>query len=167
MIVDTGPKCRRFVRGNSDFDICVNIGQKGYVVAEHPDIRWTTHYIGIYGSGRFGRIFEEDYIVFDELKVYDVTDYVKDKVIFEALEDFYLIGFNTHDKDVKWEGKLLEGKPRKITVDKKTVLINLNRPPIHVNDKKFKRFDYTYLEAGREYKLALPKDHITALFHKS
>ena len=38
MIVDTGPKCRRFVRGNSDFDLCVNIGQKGYVVAEHPDI---------------------------------------------------------------------------------------------------------------------------------
>ena len=47
MIVNTGPKCRRFVRDNIDFDICVNIGQKGYVVAEHPDIRWTTHYIGI------------------------------------------------------------------------------------------------------------------------
>ena len=78
MIVDTGPKCRRFVRGNSDFDLCVNIGQKGYVVAEHPDISWTTHYIGIYGSGKFGRIIEEDYIVFDEVKVYDVTDYVKD-----------------------------------------------------------------------------------------
>jgi hypothetical protein len=35
-----------------------------------------------------------------------------------------------------------------------------------VNDKKFKRFDYAYLEAGREYKLALPTGHITALFHK-
>ena len=92
---------------------------------------------------------------------------MKDKVGCEALEDFYLIGFISHNKDVMWEGKLLKGKPRKITVDKRTVLINLNRPPIHVNDKKFKRFDYTYLEAGREYKLALPKDHVTALFHKS
>ena len=167
MIVNTGPKCRRFVRDTIDFDICVNIGQKGYVVAEHPDIRYTTHYIITQGSGKFSRIFEENYILLDELKVYDVTDYVKDKVVFEALEDFYLIGFNPHFKDVKWEGKLIEGKPRKITVDKRTVLINLNRPPIHVNDKKFKRFDYAYLEAGREYKLALPTGHITALFHKS
>ena len=73
-------KCRRFVRDTIDFDICVNIGQKGYVVAEHPDIRYTTHYIITQGSGNLVASLKK-IIFFDELKVYDVTDYVKDKVL--------------------------------------------------------------------------------------
>ena len=74
---------------------------------------------------------------------------------------FLQIGFNPHSKDVKWVVVLVE-MVEKLQLIKEQFLSNggANRPPIHVNDKKVKRFDYAYLEAGREYKLAMPNHFI-------
>lgn len=161
------PSCRRAIRAAKDFDICVNIGEKEYVIAEHPAERYTTFYYVVYGSGKFGRVFESDYVLLEEGNFYNVTDYVKDKVLFESLEDFYLIGFNTRDKDVKWEGKILKGKKiRNLTVERPSVIINFNKSPIHVEDKKFIRYDYAYLEPNKNYTMAVQKDYVIGLFHK-
>jgi hypothetical protein len=161
------PKCRRAVRSAKDFDICVNIGEKEYVLAEHPAERYTTFYYSAYGSGKFGRIFESDYILLEEGGFYDVTDYVNDKVLFESLEDFYLIGFNTHDKNVRWQGKILKNKKiRSLSVEKPSVIINFNKSPIHIEDKKFIRYDYAYLDPNKNYNLAVQKDYVIGLFWK-
>ena len=89
--------CRRFYRECPEFNICVNIGKKDYVLAEDPQERYTIFQYGIEGIGKFGRIFESDYITFEGGKFYDVREYVHDNVVFHAQEDFFLIGFNTKD----------------------------------------------------------------------
>ena len=89
--------CKRYFRNCNEFGICVNIGKKGYVLAEEPTERKTIFQYGIYGIGKFARIFDPNYIVFEGGKFYDVREYEKDNVVFEAQEDFFLIGFNKLD----------------------------------------------------------------------
>ena len=41
--------CKRYYRNCNEFGICVNIGKKGYVLAEEPTERKTIFQYGIYG----------------------------------------------------------------------------------------------------------------------
>ena len=50
--------CKRYFRNCNDFGICVNIGKKGYVLAEDPIERTTIFQYGIYGVGKFARILD-------------------------------------------------------------------------------------------------------------
>ena len=50
--------CKRYFRNCNEFGICVNIGKKGYVLAEEPTERKTIFQYGIYGIGKFARIFD-------------------------------------------------------------------------------------------------------------
>lgn len=160
------PKCKRFIRQYKDFSICVNIGEKGYVLAEHPNERYTTHYYVPYGTGRFGKIFGDKHIVFEPLKFYDVEEYVREKVIFESFEDFCLIGFNTDDKNVKWEGKVITKlESNTLIVDKQTLIINFDKP-FEINQKEFKKYDYTELYPQKQYNLSVPEKYVIALFSK-
>ena len=109
------PKCRRFYRVCGDFSLCVNIGEKGYVLAEHPNERYTIFYYGIRGSGKFARLFEEKYLTIEEGKLYDVQEYVNSNVVFQAEEDFHLIGFNTNDKNIKWQAQIINTEINKFT----------------------------------------------------
>ena len=43
--------CKRYFRNCNEFGICVNIGKKGYVLAEEPTERKTIFQYGIYGVG--------------------------------------------------------------------------------------------------------------------
>ena len=56
---------------------------------------------------KFGKIFESDYILIESKKLVDVRDYVNSEVIFQSHEDFCLIGFNTMDKNIHWNAKML------------------------------------------------------------
>ena len=67
------PKCRRFYRVCGDFSLCVNIGDKGYVLAEHPNERYTTFYYGIRGSGKFAKLFEEKYLTIERSRLLEET----------------------------------------------------------------------------------------------
>jgi hypothetical protein len=146
------PRCKRFYRHYEEFGLCVNIGDKEYVLAEHPNERYTIFYYGVYGSGKLGRIFESDYITIESKKIVNVQDYLNDSVVFQSQEDFYLIGFNTPDKNIKWDAKLWENKENKLKVDKRTILLCLNGNFL-INEKKFKRFDYSVLEKEKEYNI--------------
>jgi hypothetical protein len=162
------PKCKRFFRNCEDFSICVNIGEKGYVLAEHPNERFTIFYYGVYGSGKFGRIFESDFIELNSKHntIVDVQDYVHSKVLFEGTEDFHIIGFNTFDKNVKWEAELLTSENKIVTAKSgKSFLFCLNGD-VFVNDKKFKRYDYAEIFSGIEYNLDIKDKGALGLFSK-
>jgi hypothetical protein len=164
------PKCKRIERYCTDFSICANIGEKDYVIAEHPNERYTIFYYGVYGSGKFGKVFESDYLFLDSKHnaIADVQDYVNSKVLFEATEDFFLIGFNTLDKNVKWEAKVLTSEDKKITIDSnkgKSFLICLNGN-CYINHKKFKRYDYTEIFPDTEYIIDIEEKGAIGLFNK-
>jgi len=166
----TVPKCRRIEKYCEDFSLCINIGQKDYVIAEHPNQRYTVFYYGVYGSGKFGKVFESNYLLLDSKynDIADVQDYVNSKVLFEATEDFFLIGFNTLDKDVKWEAKVLTSKDKKIVLDSnkgKSFLVCLNGN-CFINDKKFKRCNYTEIFPGIEYNIDIEEKGAIGLFSK-
>ena len=147
------PKCRRFYRHHDDFSICVNIGEKGYVLAEHPNERYTIFYYGIRGSGKFARLFEEKYLNIEEGKLYDVQEYVNSNVVFQAEEDFHLIGFNTNDKNIKWQAQIINTEINKFTAEYiKSYLVCLDGK-ILINGKNFKRYDYAQLNVGKEYNI--------------
>jgi hypothetical protein len=166
----TVPKCRRVERYCEHFSLCMNIGQKDYVIAEHPSKMYTIFYYGVYGSGKFGKVFEPDYLFLDSKynDIADVQDYVNSKVLFEAAEDFFLIGFNTLDKNIKWEAKALTIKDKKITLDVnkgKSFLVCLNGN-CFINGKKFKRCNYTEIFQGIEYDLDIEEKGAIGLFSK-
>ena len=162
------PRCKRFFRKCEDFTICVNIGESGYVLAEHPNERFTIFYYGIYGKGRFGRIFESDFIELDSKhnKIIDVQDYINSKVLFEGTEDFHIIGFNTLDKNVRWKAELLTTKDKIVTAKEgRSFLLCLNGDVV-VNGKKFKRYDYAEIFYGVEYNLDIGENGALGLFSK-
>jgi len=160
------PKCKRFYRNCEDFGLCVNIGERGYVLAEHPNERFTIFYYAIYGSGKFGRIFESDYLLINshDKKIFDVSEYVNSKVIFEAEEDFYLIGFNTYDKNIKWEAKIIDSNNKiLISQNDKSYVISIYGD-VYINGKKIKKYDYAQIFKEKKYNLNIPTDSILILF---
>jgi hypothetical protein len=163
------PKCKRFYRKCDDFSLCVNIGEKGYVLAEHPNERFTIFYYGLYGSGIFSRVFDkEDPIILDANKnlVVDVQNYIHDKVLFEATEDFYIVGFNTLDKKIKWEAQILDSKTTEIRGDyDKSYALCMNGSP-YINGKKFKRYDYSTLLKNKIYNVTIKNDDIIIIFNQ-
>jgi len=157
------PTCRRFHRVCEEFTLCVNIGEKGYVLAEHPNERYTIFYYGLYGSGKFGKIFKSDHILIESKKLVDVQEYVNSEVVFQAHEDFCLIGFNTMDKNIRWDAKILNTDTKIVKESKKSILICLNGDMV-VNGKKFKRYHYASLVIGNEYNLDLNENSVVVVF---
>ena len=157
------PTCRRFHRICEDFTLCVNIGERGYVLAEHPDERYTIFYYALYGSGKIGKIFESDYILIESKNLTDVREYINSEVIFHAHEDFCLIGFNTMNKNIHWNARILDKNTKVVKENKKSILICLDGSMI-VNDKKFKRYNYASLVVGKEYNIEIDQDSMAVIF---
>lgn len=144
------PRCKRFYRNYEEFSLCVNIGDAEYVLAEHPNERYTSFYYGVCGSGKIGRMFESDYLLIESKKITDVQDYLHSAVIFQSEEDFHLIGFNTPNKAIKWNAELLENKKDNLEVKRKTILLCFDGN-FSINGKIFKRYDYSIVEPSKEY----------------
>ena len=157
------PTCKRRFRNCGDFGLCINIGDKGYVLAEDFNTFQSIFLYGIKGVGRIGKMFKTDHIDMSEGNFYDIRDYKDDDVIFKSSEDFYLIGFNNINGD-NWEGRLI--KPDETVLDLKSIydkpepvysrcfLICFDGKPI-VNGKQLKRFDYSEVLFPKEYNIDL------------
>jgi len=158
------PKCRRFYRHHDDFSICVNIGEKGYVLAEHPNERFTTFFYVVYGSGKCGKIFESDSTKIESKKLTDVRKYIDSEVVFQADKDLHIIGFNTLDKNVKWEAELLTSENKIISTTKEKSFLLCLDDEVTVNDKKFKRYAYAEIFPGIEYNLNIGENGALGLF---
>ncbi len=161
-MIDDGNK--RFYRRCDEFAICVNIGKEGYVTAESPEDRNTIFQYIVYGKGKAGIMFTEDYIEFKERELVDLRKYVHDYVMSYASEDFFIIGFNTYDKYQKWDARLISDKETELDLRSyydrvepftgRTFLICLDGKPI-VNGKSLKRYDYSEVFFGNSYKIDL------------
>jgi len=163
------PKCKRIFKNCGDFSLCINIGEKGYILTEQPINRTTIFYYGLYGSGKFGRIFESDYILLDAKNnlVVDVTDYVHDRILFEALEDFYIIGFNTFDKSWKWTAQLLTNEDKIFhNTSTRSYLVVVSKN-VKVNGTLIKRYDYSHLEVDKTYDLDIPEKSSAIVFTRT
>ena len=83
--------------------------------------------------------------------------------MFEAQEDFFLIGFNKLD-DYNWEGRLIDKDESKLDlrsiydhetpVNHRCFIVCFDGNPV-VNDKKLKRYDYAEVKYPKEYKIDL------------
>ena len=163
----SNPKCKRFFREFDEFTLCVNIGEKGYTLAEHFNERFSAFYYPIKGVGKFGRLFDPNYLDMHEKKILDVQDYLYDEVVFQATEDFHLIGFNIFDKSVRWQYQVLTSKDKLITMRKKTnFLICLNGNAI-ISGNTIKRYGCMQLEENVEYTVDNLGDAEICIFSKA
>ena len=151
---------RRAVRHCEHFSLCVNVGKKGHVIAEDPRERFTIYQYNIYGGGKAGVMFEEGYIESQVGVLMDLRPHIHKKVIFEATEDFFTIGFNTLDKNQNWEGRLVKKNETKLDLnyirelEKETFLICFDGKPV-VNNKQMKRYDYARINLSKDYDIKL------------
>ncbi len=160
------PKCKRFHRVCEDFSICVNIGEKGYVIAEHSNERFSAFYYPIYGKGKFGKLYDPNYKILESKKILDIQEYMEDSVVFQADEDFHMIGFNTLDKNIKWGCIQVTPDLKSIKLDSDVNFIICLNGKMKVNIKNFKRYDYAKLEKGKEYNLENLEKSESCIFYQ-
>lgn len=152
--------CRRFHRVGEYFTLCVNIGKKDYVLAEHPIDSNTIFYYGVKGVGKLGTMFSDEYVIVKEGDFCDVRKYLDKYRIFHSQEDFHLVGFNTLDKNQNWEGRLIKNDENLINLDKirdlykPTFLVCLDGKPT-VNNKIMRRYEYAQIDFSKEYHVDL------------
>jgi len=173
------PKYKRTLKKCDDFILCVNSGDAGYIGGgEHPALNYTLYLYAIKGKsithiikkgdGPYGTPFEYETIIHDnqEGKLIDISPYLNSYGVFEAIEDFYYIGFNTLDKKVKWEGRLIvNGESSLIIENPNSYFVCLNGE-VSINDKKFKRTDYASTIVGKEYQINIKENGALGLFTK-
>jgi hypothetical protein len=144
----------------------VNIGESDYVLAEHPNQTNTLYYYVIYGSGKLGIMFEKEIKVIGDKEFVNVKDTLSKYRIFHSLEDFYLIGFNTLDKSIDWDGRLITNDESTLIIENPNSYFVCLNGNVSINDKQFKRFDYASLNVGKEYQIKIAENSALGLFSK-
>ena len=91
-----------------------------------------------------------------------MKDYLYTPRMYEALEDFYMFGFNIQNKDEDWNGRLL--KDEELKVENESVIICLDGNPF-VNNKRLVQFDYADLSTDKTYDVEL-NEGVVAVFTK-
>jgi hypothetical protein len=164
------PRYKRILKKYEDFILCVNIGDAEYIATEHPNLVYTLYLYIIKGKGKVGSI-KGDKIEWKTLDVadgqlIDVSDYINSYGIMIAETDFYYIGFNTLNKNIKWDGRLISNEEKSLlSTTPNSYLVCLNGK-VTINDKQFKRFDYASLDMGKEYKINIEENSALGLFSK-
>ena len=156
------PSCKRRFRKCGEFGFCVNIGEKGYVLAESSEIFQTAFLYVVKGVGKMGKMFKSDFIEISEGNFYDIQNFEGEDVIFKSFDDFYLIGFNPLDS--KWKARLIRSDETELdlksiydkpqSVSSKSFIVCLDGNPI-INDKKLRRYDYSEVTYPKQYNIQL------------
>ena len=155
-------KYTRFFKKCEDFSICSELGDSDCIVAEHTEERRTLYQIVVYGSGKVARPFESEFKVSDssDNNFVNLKEYLHDHTIFHSTEPFHMYGFNTSEKYVDWDGRLVT---ESFTGDDKSWLICFNGSPV-VNGKVLHKLDYAKL-SEKDYNVVL-NDGILGMFTK-
>tara|TARA_Y100001938_G_scaffold136570_1_gene199651 strand:+ start:1016 stop:1516 length:501 start_codon:yes stop_codon:yes gene_type:complete len=163
--------CRRFYRQGIDFSLCVNMGKKDYVLAEHPSNTNTIFYYVIKGLGKLGKLFSEEFVTIKTGDFVDVRDTLYDYRTFHSLGDFHLVGFNTLEKGQNWEGRLIKDDEKLLDLNlvrelkKHSFLVCFNGSP-EVNGKNLKRYEYSKLDLDKTYEINL-NNGVLGFFYKN
>jgi hypothetical protein len=166
------PRYKRNLKKCEDFILCVNSGDAGYIGSEHPNLIYTLYLYGISGKGKIGIIEGNyvDWINFDSSvsELLDVKEHIRKNSygVMIAETDFYYIGFNTLDKNVDWDGRLISKEESSITIDKPNSYFVCLNGEVTINDKEFKRFDYASVIVGNEYNIDVGENSALGLFSK-
>jgi hypothetical protein len=162
------PRYKRILKRYDEFTLCVNIGDAGYVGAEDPSNIYTLYLYVIKGRGKVGSVFDPDYQILDakDNKLVDVSRFLYKPGAAIAETNFYYIGFNTLDKNVKWDGRLILNDESSLIVDKPNSYFVCLNGDVTINDKQFKRFDYASVNVGKEYQIQIAENSALGLFSK-
>ena len=100
----------RYFKKCEEFALCAEVSDGNVVQVEDASERYTLYQIVVKGSGRMGKIFDNDYIVGDINGVYfaHLREYLGHHTVFESFEPVQMYGFNTLDLKQDWDGKLVE-----------------------------------------------------------
>lgn len=164
------PRYKRILKKYDDFILCINIGDAEHIGTEHPNLVYTLYLYGIKGKGKVGAI-KGDKIEWKNLdtaegKLIDVSEYINSYGIMIAETDFYYIGFNTLDKNIKWDGRLITESDSPLLIDKPNSYFVCLNGDVTINDKEFKRYDYASADIGKEYNIKISENSALGLFNK-
>ena len=156
------PKIKRLIKKCEEFYICAEYGDKDAVGVEYSG-RFTMYQYIISGTTSFNlidgdKLIQERYSRENEL--IDVKKYLNDRLLVIAEQDMFMVGFNTLDRNVDWNGKLVKDN---FIGDDKSWLICFDGYPI-INDQELKRWDYAKLE-NKEYNVII-NDGLVGVFTK-
>ena len=162
------PRCKQFIsKCDNEFLLCADIGEKGFVGVEHPEERRTLYQYILFGQLTFNTIDEErvklhSSISSDRYSLLNVKEFLYKYAVVRADTDFSVVGFNTLDRNVDWDGKIV--KESFVCDNDKSYLVCFDGNPI-INEKELRRFDYAKLLQGKSYDIDL-KDGIIGVFRK-
>ena len=151
-------KCR-----DDDFAICSLDVDKGWIGIEPKEYSYGLYFYVLKGSCKFGVPFKDEFDVLKKGDFYSAKNKLYDHFIIEALEDFFMIGFNTLDKAQDWDGRIVNEDI--LRVDKDSILICLDGNPI-VEKQELSMFYYGNVYSGQEYQIDT-NDGVLGLFTKS
>jgi hypothetical protein len=164
------PRYKRILKKYDDFILCVNIGDAGCIETEHPNLNHTLYLYGVKGKVKFG-VIEGDKInwkIIDssQEQLLNVSEHLNSYGFGLSETDFYYIGFNTLDKNVKWDGRLISPEEKTIKIDKPNSYFVCLNGNVVINDKEFKRFDYASADIDKEYEISIKESSALGLFTK-
>ena len=162
------PRCKQFIsKCDNEFSLCADIGEKGFVGVEHPEERRTLYQYILSGQLTFNTLDEErvklhSSISSDRYSLLNVKEFLYKYTLIKADTDFSVIGFNTLDRNVDWDGKIVT---ESFVCDNDTsYLVCFDGNPI-INEKELRRFDYAKLNKGKDYDISL-NDGVIGVFTK-
>ena len=109
--------CQHYFKKLDNFSVCALKANKGVLEVE-PDSESCAIYQYVFnGSAKIGRPFESEFFVVNTGDFFSMKDYLYTPRMYEALEDFYMFGFNIQNKDEDWNGRLLKDEELKVEND--------------------------------------------------
>ena len=154
--------CQHFFKKLNKFAVCAFQAEKGMLEIEPKSESCGIYHYVFYGSAKIGKPFKSEFEIVKKGDFFDMKDYLNQPRLYEALEDFYVWGFNTFPNE-DWDARLLTDEV--FTVEKDSVLVCLDGKPV-VNDISLRRFDYSELSTEKSYNVNLG-DGVIALFTRS
>ena len=156
------PKIKRLIKKCEEFYICAEYGDKDALWVEYTG-RLTMYQYIISGSTSFNlvdgdKLIQEIYTRENELV--DVKKYLNERLLVVAEENLFMVGFNSLDRNVDWDGKLVKDN---FTGNDKSWLVCFDGYPV-VNGQELKRWDYAKLD-NKEYDVNI-NDGVIGVFTK-
>ena len=162
-------KCKRFFKKCEEFSICAELGEAGFIGIELSEQRRTLYQYILKGAVSFNALNDDGIsrrkvFKYDDSTRYtliDTKEFLNDHIILRAEDDFSIIGFNTFEKNVDWDGKIVT---ESFVCDNDTsYLICFDGYPV-VNGQELKKWDYAKLE-NKEYEVNI-NDGVIGVFTK-
>ncbi len=156
------PKIKRLIKKCEEFYICAEYGDKDAIGVEYTG-RLTMYQYIISGSTSFNlvdgdKLIQEIYTRENELV--DVKKYLNERLLVVAEENLFMVGFNSLDRNVDWDGKLVKDN---FIGNDKSWLVCFDGYPV-VNGQELKRWDYAKLD-NKEYEVNI-NDGVIGVFTK-